>query len=65
MGALIRIMCGLPKDESGISQILKKHTSEVWKQQKQKQKKKKTQKSKQNFVWTQLQGCLKTLKRLN
>ena len=33
MAALIR---GLPKDESGISQILKKHTSDVWKQQKKK-----------------------------
>jgi hypothetical protein len=33
MAALIRI---LPRDESGISQILKKHTSEVWKQQNRK-----------------------------
>jgi hypothetical protein len=35
MAALIRILYELPKDESGISQILKKHTSEVWKQQKE------------------------------
>jgi hypothetical protein len=34
MAALIRILHGLPKDESDISQILKKHTSEVWKQHK-------------------------------
>jgi hypothetical protein len=36
MAALIRILHGLPKDESGISQICKKHTSGVWKQQKKK-----------------------------
>jgi murein L,D-transpeptidase YafK len=40
MTALIRILRGLPKDESGIIQILKKHTPEVWKQQKKKKKKK-------------------------
>jgi hypothetical protein len=53
MAALILILRGLPKDESGISQILKKHTSEVWKQKKK------------NFVWPQLQGCPKILKILN
>jgi hypothetical protein len=36
MAVLIRILCGLPKDESGIIQFLKEHTSEVWKQQKKK-----------------------------
>jgi hypothetical protein len=44
MTALIRILCGLPKDERGISQILKKHTSEVWKQQTKKKPKNKNQK---------------------
>ena len=34
MATLICKLRGLPKDESGIIQILKEHTSEVWKQQK-------------------------------
>jgi hypothetical protein len=46
MAALICILRGLPKDDSGIIQILREHTSEVWKQPKK-------------IVRTQLQGCLK------
>ena len=34
MATLICKLRGLPKDESDIIQILKEHTSEVWKQQK-------------------------------